>query len=113
MVKFLIPILIIVVLTSCAGYKTRDKILTATFITAQSVDLLQTVEIFDNPRYYELNPMITSKSSAVVWKSFGTIVILTAAKLIPEYRTLILSASNVIVWGFVAHNHSIGIRIDF
>ena len=93
-----------------ASWSTGDGLLLGSFITAQGVDTAQTVEILNNPDYYERNPLIANEAALIALKVGSTATVVYLADKYPDFRTPILIIGNIIVWGIVGYNHSIGVR---
>ena len=91
--------------------------LLALHLLTTAADWNQTRQIAANPgHYHELNPILGQHpSAAAVNRHFAIneIVVLGAAYKLPKYRNDILGTSATIEAGFVAHNYSIGLKVNF
>ena len=95
------------------NWKTEDKLLYGAWGIAHGIDLLQTREIFDNPNFYELNPVFRS-----VDKDWSTAIMLLEYPLVywmvdefPKIRTFGLGILTGVSVGLIIHNNNIGVRI--
>ena len=93
-----------------------DWILALQLLTT-AADWNQTRQIAANPgHYYELNPILGQHpSAAAVNRHFAIYegVVLAGAYAFPSYRNNILGISATVEAGFVAHNYSIGLKVNF
>ena len=86
------------------------------FQTLQMIDMMQTIEIMDDPRYKELNPIFRGRTDGEVYALFLTGSILHYAitnRLSGKYRKRWLQWTNLVSFGFVFHNHKLGVRLSF
>ena len=94
-----------------------DKILFGSFVAANVVDTLQTLDIVRHPVYYETNPIMGNHPS-------DGVVLLTKAAFVggmywlvrdmaSDRRKVVLGLATAILIGMVVHNHQIGLRAEF
>lgn len=95
----------------------KDKYSIVAFNVIQTIDMLQTFEIVDNPAYYETNPILgkhPSKEQVLGYFVLRGIGHYHVTKIIPEkYRGVWHTFSIVANLDTIQNNHSIGIRIGF
>ena len=94
-----------------------DKTNVVLFNVLQGIDMLQTLEIANNDKYYETNPILGKHPSEFqvvtyfIARGFAHYELL---KMIPEkYRNLYHTYNIVYNYDTIRDNHNIGIRIDF
>lgn len=89
----------------------------AAWLATRAVDWAQTRHIARNPaRFRELNPLLDRHPSlGDVNRYFivSTAAMLLAAHYLPKYRKGMLQVWFAVGAGYVAHNASIGIRMEF
>lgn len=104
--KWLICIMII---TGCSWSHT-DKAMMGIYLAVETVDILQTREIFNNEDYYEVNPILT-KDNYIPMMITGTILVYLIADLLPEkWRTKWLGVCVGFKGFLIKHNYDTGIR---
>ena len=113
--------LVLVIQTSCSvlsvkGWSTCDKALFGTYTTAAVIDLFQTREILNNPKWEELNPAYDAGGVDMVaplafgyWLGVKWI----ANKLEGKKRTGFLMTVNVARWSVVNRNDNIEVSLKF
>ena len=119
--KHLPTILIILLLTGCAGIQKWDKhdqILFASWAGINTVDIFQTREIMlDNNGYKELNPILDglSRDQATAAMIGGYALVYFAAEYIPRWRTEILIGFTALSGVCVINNfnNGFGFKIEF
>jgi len=126
MKRLLITALLLILLTGC-GYKggagfnnwsTYDKVVTAATIVTKVIDIGQTRHIYNNPNYYEKNPIIDTwfnsknKSSAYI---VGTeaLVLIGVDYVSPSWRSALLTGNFITSTVCVLHNNQIGIKWEW
>jgi len=113
----LIPILILLLLPSCAHlhhqpYDTTEKVLTGVFVAGEAVDTAQTWKFMGGDRFYEMNPLIGTRRDLVHIKAGVTVAVLGVSYFLPrKWRKYLLGFAGVIAWGTVVHNYRQGVRI--
>ena len=106
----------LMVLSSCATWTKNEKMLAGTFVAGQVVNYSQTRYVMTHDEWYEINPMLSDnmgRSQLLAWKGATTVIILTLADQIPEWRKTILYLSTFIVLGIVAHDLYSGVGFTF
>ena len=96
-------------------WSTTDKVLVTALWTARMTDMLQTIEIYDNPDYDESGPVMKriGEDGVVPFFVGTTILMHYAAHKLPAFRTPILLGATVGSLIPVIHNRNMGIKIRF
>jgi len=94
-------------------WEKHDKVLLGTYLLGETIDVLQTSEAFKQDEFREMNPLIKNDTDLLISAFLTTSIIIWASNHFEEHRTEILAGCNVVKWGFVVTNHSIGVRINF
>ena len=102
------------------GWDKTDKALFATGLVFQTVDMLQTNDIYHDDDYHEVNPIIDAVVDAggtkvlpLYFLSTAFIKYAVADNLSGEYRKAFLATTTAISVGLVVHNNSIGLGLNF
>jgi len=90
-----------------------DKVLFTTFTLANVVDMIQTNEIYDNPRFREANPLLSRNTYIPILLVVNIAAIPVLNSFTPKVRRGMLWWMNVVKIGVVGHNYSIGVRMGF
>jgi hypothetical protein len=94
-----------------------DKANIVLFNVLQGIDMLQTLEIANNDKYYEKNPILgkhPSEAEVVTYFIARGFVHYQATRMIPQrYRNLFHGYNVVYNYNVIRDNHQLGIRIDF
>ena len=94
-----------------------DKANIILFNVMQGIDMLQTLEIANNDKYYETNKILgkhPSEAEVVTYFIARGLVHYQATRMIPQrYRNLFHGYNVVYNYNVIRDNHNIGIRIDF
>ena len=94
-----------------------DKANIVLFNVLQGIDMLQTLEIANNDKYYEKNPILgkhPSEAEVVTYFIARGLVHYQATRMIPQrYRNLFHGYNVVYNYNVIRDNHQLGIRIDF
>ena len=110
MKTIIVIICILLLALSGCSWSHRDKSLMAVYLAAETVDILQTREIFNNDDYYEINPMLT-KENYLPMMIGGTILLYLMADLLPEgWRTALLLGAISFKGVVIYNNYSIGVK---
>ena len=87
------------------------------FNVLQGIDMLQTLEIANNDKYYEKNKILgkhPSEAEVVTYFIARGLVHYQATRMIPQrYRNLFHGYNVVYNYNVIRDNHQLGIRIDF
>jgi hypothetical protein len=114
----IVAVLLILCVTGCAGsgqWSREDTLRQSTFIALTVADWGQTRYIFKNPEenYYESNPLV-SESNIDIYFPVAILAHTAIACALPsKYRKWWQYVFIVGQAGFVGHNASIGIGVDF
>jgi hypothetical protein len=94
-----------------------DKANIVLFNVLQGIDMLQTLEIANNDKYYETNKILgkhPSEAEVVTYFIARGLVHYQATRMIPQrYRNLFHGYNVVYNYNVIRDNHQLGIRIDF
>jgi hypothetical protein len=94
-----------------------DKANIVLFNVLQGIDMLQTLEIANNDKYYEKNPILgkhPSEFQVVTYFVARGFAHYHATKMIPQrYRNFFHGYNVVYNYNVIRDNHQLGIRIDF
>jgi len=94
-----------------------DKANIILFNVMQGIDMLQTLEIANNDKYYETNKILgkhPSEAEVVTYFIARGLVHYQATRMIPQrYRNLFHGYNVVYNYNVIRDNHQLGIRIDF
>ena len=94
-----------------------DKANIVLFNVLQGIDMLQTLEIANNDKYYETNKILgkhPSEAEVVTYFIARGFVHYQATRIIPQrYRNLFHGYNVVYNYNVIKDNHQLGIRIDF
>ena len=94
-----------------------DKANIVLFNVMQGIDMLQTLEIANNDKYYETNKILgkhPSEAEVVTYFIARGLVHYQATRMIPQrYRNLFHGYNVVYNYNVIRDNHQLGIRIDF
>jgi hypothetical protein len=94
-----------------------DKANIVLFNVLQGIDMLQTLEIANNDKYYEKNPILgkhPSEAEVVTYFIARGFVHYQATRMIPQrYRNFFHGYNVVYNYNVIRDNHQLGIRIDF
>ena len=93
-------------------WKTSDKVLLATYLIGETIDVLQTSEGLKDKRFTESNPLIKDDTDLLISAVLSTSLIIWASNHFESHRTAILVGCNTVKWSFVISNHSAGVRIN-
>lgn len=78
------------------------------YTALNAIDMMQTQEIFDDDRYYEMNPMLTEDNFIPIM--IGTNLLLYwVADMFPKLRPYLLFGGVGLKGGMVIHNKRIGL----
>ena len=95
----------------------KDKSLIVTSTILQGIDMLQTLEIANNDKYYETNPILgkhPSEFQVIAYFVTRAYTLSELTKMTPlKYRGFTHAFNIAYNYDVVRKNHSIGIRIDF
>lgn len=114
----IISIVLLLFSSQCFGqWTTEQKYLAGVAYTAMVVDYGQTRSIVGHPTFYEQNPLLGEHPTmGRVNRHFALSALasyLIAENLPSEQRTWFLRGLALVQVGVVAHNVSLGIRMDF
>jgi len=102
---FIILLIVSLLLPGCfTKWETKDKLLFTGFVGLHAIDTAQSWDIWEDSACVELNPCITSQEELIAVKLLGVGIVYFAAKLVPKYRTKILTIGCGIQGGAVAWN---------
>ena len=94
-----------------------DKANIVLFNVLQGIDMLQTLEIANNDKYYETNKILgkhPSEAEVVTYLIARGLVHYQATRMIPQrYRNFFHGYNVVYNYNVIRDNHQLGIRIDF
>ena len=94
-----------------------DKANIVLFNVLQGIDMLQTLEIANNDKYYETNKILgkhPSEAEVVTYFIARGFVHYQATRMIPQrYRNFFHGYNVVYNYNVIRDNHQLGIRIDF
>ena len=94
-----------------------DKANIVLFNVLQGIDMLQTLEIANNDKYYETNKILgkhPSEAEVVTYFIARGLIHYQATRMIPQrYRNLFHGYNVVYNYNVIRDNHQLGIRIDF
>ena len=94
-----------------------DKANIVLFNVLQGIDMLQTLEIANNDKYYETNPILgkhPSEAQVIAYFISRGFAHYHVTKMIPlKYRNIWHTYNVVYNYDVIRDNHDIGIRIDF
>ena len=94
-----------------------DKANIVLFNVLQGIDMLQTLEIANNDKYYETNKILgkhPSEAKVVTYFIARGQVHYQATRMIPQrYRNFFHGYNVVYNYNVIRDNHQLGIRIDF
>ena len=94
-----------------------DKANIVLFNVLQGIDMLQTLEIANNDKYYETNKILgkhPSEAEVVTYFIARGLVHYQATRMIPQrYRNFFHGYNVVYNYNVIRDNHQLGIRIDF
>lgn len=94
-----------------------DKLLMSSFVIGQTINYAQTNYIYHHENWIELNPVMNTLTGhgeyLLEYKVLSTIGIGAAAHYLPQYRRKILAISNIIVFGFAAHDAYVSVRFQW
>ena len=98
-----------------ADWDNSEKALMASFVLGQAVNYGQTNYIINDSGWEEMNSWIPEDTdSLMVYKAGTTLAIGILAHFLPhKWRKRVLLGSNLVVWGFVAHDFTAGVRLQF
>lgn len=100
-----------------AGEKwdTTEKALVGSFIAGQIINYGQVNKTLNDPYWSEINPLMPAENTAelLVWKTGTTAALIFLADRFPIYRKALLVGASIVVWGFVAHDVSVGVGFQF
>ncbi len=95
----------------------KDKSLIVASTILQGIDMLQTLEIANNDKYYETNPILgkhPSEFQVIAYFVTRAYTLSELTKMTPlKYRGFTHAFNIAYNYDVVRKNHSIGIRIDF
>ena len=95
----------------------KDKSLIVTSTILQGIDMLQTLEIANNDKYYETNPILgkhPSEFQVIAYFVTRAYTLSELTKMTPlKYRGFTHAFNIAYNYDVVRKNHSIGIRIGF
>ena len=103
-------------------WKTTDRVLFGTYLTASAIDAAQTIHALDQrhpngkPMFREVNPLYgeqPSDSRIILTKLVSAGIIYWVADRVPSARRTTLWLVNALQFGVVAHNASIGMKVKF
>jgi len=97
-------------------WDTTDKILVTAMWTARLADMSQTIEIYDNPAYYETGPIMKELGEDAIVPFFVVTagVMHYVAHVLPDrWRTPFLVGANIGSWIPVINNRRIGVKFSF
>lgn len=98
------------------AWTSGQKALAATAVALLATDYAQTRDIKNYSDAHERNPILgrhPSDGRIAVYFVTATAGILTAAHMMPEYRTTILGAVIAVEAVVILQNHQLGLRIKF
>ena len=94
-----------------------DKANIVLFNVLQGIDMLQTLEIANNDKYYETNKILgkhPSEAEVVTYFIARGLAHYQATRMIPQrYRNFFHGYNIVYNYNVIRDNHQLGIRIDF
>ena len=94
-----------------------DKANIVLFNVLQGIDMLQTLEIANNDKYYETNKILgkhPSEAEVVTYFTARGLAHYQATRMIPQrYRNFFHGYNIVYNYNVIRDNHQLGIRIDF
>ena len=94
-----------------------DKKAIVVFNILQGIDMLQTLEIANNDKYYETNKILgkhPSEAEVVAYFVFRGFAHYHATNIIPQkYRNYFHGYNIIYNYNTIKDNHELGIRIDF
>ena len=94
-----------------------DKANIVLFNVLQGIDMLQTLEIANNDKYYETNKILgkhPSEAEVVTYFIARGFAHYQATRMIPQrYRNFFHGYNVVYNYNVIRDNHQLGIRIDF
>ena len=94
-----------------------DKVNVVLFNVLQGIDMLQTLEIANNDKYHETNPILgkhPSEAQVITYFIARGLAHYELLKIIPQkYRNIYHTYNIVYNYDTIRDNHNIGIRIDF
>jgi len=99
------------VIPGCS-WSRNHQIMMGTYMSAKTVDILQTRSILSDQDYYELNPILKdlSPDQATGMMLISALGVWMIANEFPEYRTWIIGIPMMISLGLVFHNMKIGVE---
>lgn len=113
----IISIVLLLFSGQCLAWTDEQKILAGVAYTAMVIDYGQTRTIAKTPWFHENNPMLPKYPTiSQVNRHFAIAAVasyLIAENLPSEQRTWFLRGLALVQVGVVAHNVSLGIRMDF
>jgi len=116
MKELTIGVIIVLLLSGCASWSTRDKLAFTAFTVANATDFALTKNGLDNGKI-EGNPALSGmESDTVIYYFIGSeLLIWGMASVLPDdvRANWFLYPLTVVKVGVAAHNMSIGCEIDF
>jgi hypothetical protein len=113
-VKKLLVILSMLLCVSCVtDWNRRDQILLGSYSAMHMVDIKQTREILSSPDYYEMNPILdglTPNQATAVMLGSTVAFYFILDWLSEDWRTPVLLGANMLKFGLIQHNYSIGLE---
>ena len=120
MYKSILIILSILLITTMASAADKwDKVdlaLAGTFLVGQAINYAHINETINNDYWYEINPLMPARSTGelIAWKVGSSLLTFGVAHFLPsKWRKGLLGSANIIVWGFVAHDYSVGVSMKW
>jgi len=108
--KTIISIFVLLFVFAGCAWTPADRSIMVAYTALNVVDIMQTREIFNNPDYYELNPLLT-EDNHVALLIVGNVLLYVIADILPnKYRTAFLGLLTAGKFMVVGNNYRIGIR---